>query len=181
MTEAAIPLAEISVRDTSGEAVRIGDLVQQPTILVIPRYYGCLPCRDYLSQVSERLEEVRAAGGAALGVSVGTQQQARWLMEEKGIRFQLLVDPDRHIHDALDLPRKWWVTLNPRGWWNYARAIARGSRQGRVVEPNQIPGLALLDASANAVWVHRGKGLGDYPALDRVLEDLRRRHPESTP
>ena len=179
--EAAIPLAENTVRDTSGEAVRLGDLVQQPTILVIPRYYGCLPCRDYLSQVSKRLEEVRTAGGAALGVSVGTQQQARWLIEEKGIRFPLLVDPDRQIYDALDLPRKWWVTLNPRGWWNYARAIARGSRQGKIVEANQIPGLALLDANANAIWIHRGKGLGDYPALDDVLEDLRNCHPESTP
>ena len=174
------PLAEVTVRDSSGRTVRIGDLVQQPTILVIPRYYGCAPCRDYLSQVSERLEEVRAAGGAALGVSVGTEQQARWLMEEQGIRFPLLVDPDRQIHGALDLPRKWWVTLNPRGWWNYARAIARGSRQGRVVDANQIPGLALLDANANAVWVHRGKGLGDYPALDDVLEDLRHARPGST-
>jgi hypothetical protein len=91
-------------------------------------FIGCLPCRDYLNQVSE-----------------------------------------------------WWVTLNPRGWWNYDRAIGRGSRQGKIVEANQIPGLALLDANANAVWVHRGKGLGDYPALDDVLEDLRNPHPESPP
>jgi hypothetical protein len=126
----------------------------------------------YLRQVSERLDEVEAVGGAALGISVGTQQQASWLMGEKGIRFTLLVDPDRHLNEALDLPRRWWVTLNPRGWWYYARAIARGGRQGRVVAANQLPGLALLDTDANAVWVHRGSGLGDYPALDRVLEKL---------
>ena len=69
------------------------------------------------------------------------------------------------------------MTLNPRGWWNYARAIARGSRQGKIVEPNQIPGLAVLDANANAIWIHRGKGLGDYPALNEVLEDFRKPHP----
>jgi hypothetical protein len=147
---------------------------------VLPRYYGCAPCRDYLSQVSERLDEVGAAGGAALGISVGTQQQASWLMEERGIRFPLLVDPDRNLNAALDLPRRWWVTLNPRGWWLYARAIARGSRQGKVVAPNQLPGLALLDADANAVWVHRGSGLGDYPALDLVLEKLPRPEAGST-
>jgi hypothetical protein len=40
--------------------VRIGDLVQQPTILVIPRYYGCLPCRDYLNPaVDDVLEDLR--------------------------------------------------------------------------------------------------------------------------
>lgn len=170
--DAETPLAGIVVKTATGEEVRLGDLVQQPTILVIPRYYGCLPCRDYLRQVSERLDEVREAGAAALGVSVGTDQQARWLVEEKGIRFPLLVDPDRRVYDALDLPRRWWVSLNPRGWWNYARAIARGSRQGKIVEPNQLPGLALLDASADPVWVHRGRALGDYPSVDRVLGKL---------
>jgi peroxiredoxin len=170
---AGVPLAEIGVRDISGELVRVGDLVQRPTILVIPRYYGCLPCRDYLNQVSQRLDEVSAAGGAALAVSVGAEHQARWLARKKGIRFPLLLDPDRRIYDALDLPRKWWVSLNPQGWWNYARAIARGSRQGKIIEPNQLPGLALLDADANTIWIHRGRGLGDYPPLDHVLDEVR--------
>jgi hypothetical protein len=169
-----IPLAGIDVEDVSGRPVAIGKLVERPTILILPRYYGCAPCRDYLRQVSERLDEVEAAGGAALGVSVGTSQQARWLMEERGIRVPLMVDPPRRLNEALDLPRKWWVTLNPRGWWKYARALGRGSRQGKIVSPNQLPGLALLDAQADAVWVHRGKGVGDYPPLDQALEDLRR-------
>ncbi len=166
-------LADIHVQTAEEDDVRVGELVDRPTILVIPRYYGCLPCRDYLRQVSERIDDVDAAGGAALGLSVGTAQQARWLIEKKGTRFPLLVDPERRVYDALDLPRKWWVTLNPRGWVNYARAIARGNRQGKIVEPNQLPGLALLDADANAVSIHRGRALGDYPELDQVLTELR--------
>lgn len=167
-------LAGIGVRTVDDGPVLLGEIVERPTILLIPRYYGCLPCRDYLRRVSDRLDEVRAAGGAALGVSVGAPHQARWLVEERGIRFPLLVDPDRHVYEALDLPRRWWVGLNPRGWWNYGRALARGNRQGRIIEPNQLPGLALLDADANAVWIHRGRALGDYPELDRVLDELRR-------
>lgn len=173
MAEAKPPLADIHVRTVTEDEIRLGDLVSRPTILVIPRYYGCLPCRDYLAQVSNRLDEVEQAGGAALGVSVGADHQARWLAEEKGIQFPLLVDPERRVYDALDLPRKWWISLNPRGWWNYARAIARGSRQGKIIEPNQLPGLALLNSQADAVWVHRGKALGDYPKLDQVIARLR--------
>lgn len=173
-------LAGIHVQSAEGEQIRLGDLVDRPTILVIPRYYGCLPCRDYLSQVSGRLDELEGAGVAALGVSVGAAHQARWLVEERGIRFPLLVDPERRVYDALDLPRKWWVTLNPRGWWNYARAIARGNRQGAIIEPNQLPGLAVLDAEANAVWVHRGRALGDYPPLDRVLAEVEARFSSTT-
>lgn len=173
MVESA-SLAEIGVRTVEGEEVRLGDLVERPTIMAIPRYYGCLPCRDYLRQLSERHDDVEAAGGSALGLSVGADYQARWLSEKYGIRFPLLVDPERHVYDALDLPRKWWVSLNPRGWWNYARAIARGNRQGKIIEPNQLPGVALLDANANAVWIHRGRALGDYPSVDRVLAELQK-------
>lgn len=174
MAVATRALADIHVQAAEGDPIRLGDLIDRPTVLVIPRYYGCLPCRDYLRQVSERLGELEDTGAAALGVSVGTSQQAHWLSEKRGIRFPLLVDPERRVYEALELPRKWWVSLNPRGWWNYARAIARGNRQGRIVEPNQLPGLALLDAEANATWIHRGRALGDYPPLDHVLAELRR-------
>lgn len=42
-------LAEIEVLYPDGTAVRIGDLVDRPTILVIPRYYGCLPGCNFIS------------------------------------------------------------------------------------------------------------------------------------
>lgn len=167
-------LADIVLRRVDGSEIRLGEIVDRPAIVAIPRYYGCLPCRDYLRQLSERLGEVEAAGGKALGVSVGAEHQARWLMEERGIRFPLLLDPDRRLYDAIDLPRRWWVSFNPRGWWNYARALARGGRQGRIIEPNQLPGLVLLDRDAQPAWIYRGRALGDYPKLDRVLQELRR-------
>lgn len=90
-----VALADVTVASMDGVPVRLGDVVDRPTVLVVPRYYGCLPCRGYLRIVSERLEDLEAAGGAALGVSVGAAFQARWLVEEKGVRFPLLVDPDR--------------------------------------------------------------------------------------
>ena len=93
---ALISLADITLRTTAGELVRLGQLVERPTILVIPRYYGCLPCRDYLLRLSERLDQVEARGGAA----VGADHQARWLMEEKGVRFPLLAIPT-----AASIPR----------------------------------------------------------------------------
>lgn len=87
-------LADITVQSVEGEAVRLGDVVDRPTVLVIPRYYGCL------RRLSERLDDVHAAGAAALGVSVGADYQARWLMAEQGVRFPLLVDPGRRVYAA---------------------------------------------------------------------------------
>ncbi len=165
-------LAEIEVLTPEGTPVRIGELVDRPTILVIPRYYGCLPCRDYLRQVAERYDEVEAIGAGAIGLSVGADFQAAWLIEHYGIPFPLLVDPERKVYDAIELRRKLSVVLNPRGWVKYASAISRGNRQGRIIDPLQLPGLALLDETARPITVHRGKALGDYPALDSVLGEL---------
>ncbi len=84
----------------------------------------------------------------------------------------MLVDPERCLNDAVDLPRKWWISLKPKGWWNYLKAIFKGNRQGRIIEPNQLPGLAVLDAHATAVRIYRGSALGDYPPFDHVMEEL---------
>jgi hypothetical protein len=169
-----VALADIEVQTAAGDPVRLGDAVDRPTILVIPRYYGCLPCRGYLGDVSKRLDEVTAIGGAALSVSRGADFQARWLAEKKHIRFPLLVDPERRVYEALELPRRWWVILNPKGLWNYLKALLRGNRQGLIIEPIQPPGLAVLDATATAVRIHRGSALGDYPPFNQVLEELLR-------
>lgn len=169
-----IPLYDVEVRTAEGEPVRLRDLVDRPTLLVVPRYYGCLPCRGYLKELSGRLGQLEAMGAGALAVSSGADFQARWLMDDQGVAFPLLVDPERRVHTALALPRKWWVALNPKGWWNYARALLRGNRQGRIIDPLQIPGLALLDSDATARRVHRGRALGDYPPLDVVLDELAR-------
>lgn len=165
-------LAEIEVLAPDGTPVRIGELVDRPTILIIPRYYGCLPCRDYLRQAAQRYGEIEAIGARAVGLSVGADFQAAWLIEQYGIPFPLLVDPERKVYDALDLPRKLSVVLNPRGWAKYASAIARGNRQGKIIDPLQLPGLALLDETARPITVHRGRALGDYPPLDSVLREL---------
>jgi hypothetical protein len=34
--------------------------------------------------------------------------------------------------------------------------------------------LAVLDADASAIWVYRGRALGDYPPIERVLAELDR-------
>ena len=125
--------------------------------------------------MADRYDEVEAIGAGAIGLSVGADFQAAWLIEHYGIPFPLLVDPERKVYDAIGLGRKASVVLNPRGWAKYASAISRGNRQGKVIDPFQLPGLALLDETARPIEVHRGKALGDYPPLDSVLRELSNR------
>ena len=118
--------------------------------------------------------DIEAMGARALAVSVGHAYQARALMDA-GSPFPLLVDPDREVVRALGIRRSVGGVLGPRAWWNYLRAIARGSRQGMIPASGviQMPGLAILDARAQPVFVHKGRRLGDYPSLPQILERLR--------
>lgn len=107
-----------------------------------------------------------------LAVASGAAYQARKL-EEGGIWFPLLVDPAKSVAGALGIRRIGLGWLDPTGWWTYVRALFRGARQGRITDPLQAPGVALIDADGTARFVHRGTTLGDYPSLRTVLDRLR--------
>lgn len=66
------------------------------------------------------------------------------------------------------------MSLNPRGGGTVSGPSLGATVRGRVIEPNQLPGLALLDANATAVRLHPGSALGDYPPVVEVVEELRR-------
>lgn len=114
-------------------------------------------------------------GGSALAVGPAADYQARAL-EDGGVPFACLLDPQRKLYREFGLGRmtlRNW--LDPQAWRRYVRAMFRGGRQGMITTGvNQRPGLAIVDASGDVHFVHRGTGLGDYPPLSEVVGELRR-------
>ena len=149
----------------------LGDAVRRPTIIPIVRYYGCMPCRDFLLALDQLADEADQAGIGIVGVGRAADYQARHLMET-GIDYDLLLDPEQRLYRALDLRRfPWWKMLDPRTWRNYLRA-ARRARQGRITNhPLQSPGVVVLDEDLRILYLHRGATIGDYPPPTQVLEE----------
>jgi hypothetical protein len=131
-----------------------------------------MPCRDYLSQVRRAREEITGMVAATVAVASGTETDARALMAG-GTWFPCLLDPERQVYRALGITRIALGWFDPLGWWSYVSALFRGVGQGRVTNPFQAPGVAILDARAVARWTWRGQTLGDYPPLREALERLR--------
>jgi len=124
--------------------------------------------------VRQAYPEIEAVGGRALAVSVGHGFQAEALIAA-GMPFPLLIDREKRVAHALGVRASALGVLNPRGWWNYLRALLHGHRQGRIPAggATQMPGLAILDSDGAPVFVHRGWALGDYPPLPSVIRRLR--------
>jgi len=87
------------------------------------------------------------------------------------VGYELLLDPDQRLYEALSLRRfPWWRMLDPRTWRNYVRSLRR-ARQGRITNhPLQSPGVVVLDGDLRVLYLHRGATIGDYPPAAEVLD-----------
>ena len=155
--------------DATGGRVALDDLLDGPTVIPLVRYYGCMPCRDFLVQLEEVRPVLAAAGVGLVGVGGAADYQARHLMEH-GVRFPLLLDPGHELYESLGVRRiHWWKLLSPATCWKYVRA-ARRARQGRITaHPLQAPGFVVLDRDRRVLFLHRGETLGDYPPVSDVV------------
>ncbi len=111
-----------------------------------------------------------------IGVAAREASQAQKLMDA-GMPYPLLLDPDNQVRQAIGSADRMSAlrVLHPRGALAYLRSM--GSRRFFHItasEATQRPGLVVLDAQLNPTWTHVGKSVGDYPALDVALTELRR-------
>ncbi len=90
--------------------------------------------------------------------------------------FPLYLDDRQQVSEILDLRRPKlleWV-MNVRAWLRYLRALLRHRRQYRITGHfSNVPAVAILDRRGSIDYLHRGRSIGDYPAMTTVLDRLR--------
>ncbi len=163
---------QIVCRD-DGSEVKLSEVIAGPTILPIVRYYGCMPCRDFLFGLENARSDLGADSLRIVGLGKAADYQAKYLMQN-GIGYELLLDPEENLYQALQLRRfGWWMILDPRMWWRYLRSL-RSSRQGKITNhPLQSPGVVILGEDLTVIYLHRGESIGDYPPVDDVIRAAR--------
>lgn len=161
----------VTLHDPDGRPVAFGELVAEPLVVILVRYFGCLPCQAYLQDVADARERFPAqARVVAIGGSA--DYQARWLRDTQGIDMPLLLDPEQHIRTIAelgDLTRR--QLLSPQGAANYVRAMRRGLRPQKITKDTvRSPGVAVFDPDLQVTWTYEGRRLGDYPSVDEVVQ-----------
>jgi peroxiredoxin len=163
--------ADIALTVAGGSPVKFGDFKADPLIVVLVRYFGCLPCQNYLRDLDVQLDRFDA-GARVVAVGGSTDRQAQWLQENKGVTMPLVIDPDQQIRSLVDLGNLTPLQLAKTGGWaNYARAMGNGFRpQIPTKHAQSAPGIAIFDSNFETLWVHRGEMMGDYPPIDELVD-----------
>ena len=94
--------SDITLHDPDGVPVELTSLAADPLVVVLVRYYGCLPCQAYLRDVDAARDRF-ADGARVIAVGGSADFQARWLRDDMGIGLPLLLDPDQHVRALRDL------------------------------------------------------------------------------
>jgi len=171
-----VPL-DLRLADPEGGPVRLGDaLAADLTVVQLVRYFGCLPCQEWLVELDRSLPSLdagpRTVGGMAIGGSA--DYQAQWLRDERGVALPLLLDPEHQVRDVVGAAKPLgWRMMNPKGAAAYARSLRHGYRpQGITRDTVRSPGVLVLDRDGCVRWTHVGTRIGDYPPLDTVRAAL---------
>lgn len=128
-----------------------------------------------LAQLAAVHQSIEAQGGAVIGIAPAAPDQAADLMATD-IPFSLFIDADQQVSRRIGVGKQSMAgfLFNISAWWRYVKAFVSGNWQRRITgHYSNLPGIAVVDSSGEVTYAHRGTGLGDYPPLDVVLDELR--------
>lgn len=173
MTDTPAPheIAAIDLADPDGSPVTLGDHAADPLVVILVRYFGCLPCQQFLTDVDGSIGAF-PEGSDVIAVGGSSAHQARWLRDKKDVRIPLLLDPDQRVRAVAGLGELTAQQLSSaRGWRSYGRALRSGFRpQIPTTDALKAPGIIMFDAGFSTSWIYAGERMGDYPPVAELIE-----------
>lgn len=164
-----------------GEAVRLGTMWSaRPVVLALMRHFGCVFCKEQVSELREIVPPIHQAGAELVIVGSGSPSMAGFFAEDYQVVTPVLTDPTREVYRVLETrrpPRAGF--LDPRVFLHGARAVMlRGHRQqlsnADLGDSTQLGGVFIVRPGGEVAWAHRSAYAGDHPSNDEVLAALRR-------
>jgi hypothetical protein len=175
MSSQTVPL-DLSLINPDGSPARLGDHLEQPlTVVQLVRYFGCLPCQEWLVDLDGARDRLAEWGAAAIAVGGSADYQATYLQAERGVAMPLLLDPEQSFRNYVEGASRpmGWRLANPKGAAAYVGSLTKGFKPQKITRDTvRSPGVVILDRSGAVVWSYIGTRIGDYPPIEELLVRL---------
>ena len=146
------------------------------TAVIFVRHFGCIFCRERIDELSQYLPRIKASGGHAVIIGVGSAAMAAGFADAFKTPIPIYSDPDRNAYRLAGMTRNFGISLKTigRAWTNYKKGRRQGAVQG---DPWQQGGLMVIrkDGVVLNHQVDREAGsVLDWSAMMTAIRDLRR-------
>lgn len=166
-SEPSVDLAQ--VRTNEGRSLEETSR-DRPALVVFLRHAGCTFCREALSDVAARREELERRGTTIVLVHMSDDSSARDFFRGYGLDdLPRISDPDRSLYRAFGLSRGRLVQLfGPYVWYRGLIAAIAGHGLGALAGDGfQMPG-AFLVHRGRIVRAFRHQSAADRPDYDAI-------------
>jgi hypothetical protein len=153
----------------------LGDqLSEEPTLLVFLRHFGCMFCRETVSDLRKAAEE-NADFPNVLFFSQASATEGRAFMRRYWPSARVIADPQLELYDLFGIPRAGFLeAIGPR----VLKARSRARQKGFTNGPNsgdiwRMPGIFAVQRE-RIVWTHQAEHAADHPDFGRIPELIER-------
>ena len=151
------------------------------TVFWVLRYIGCTMCRYDVHVISQRYDEIKAAGGQVYVVMQSEPEVVRHDLEGYSTPFHIICDPDMAIYKALEIePAKTKEERAPKTEEQIEKLAkkreavkASGFTHGKYEgDENQLPAMFIVEPDGTVSYAHYAENMIDMPTVDEVVELL---------
>lgn len=172
MSNTNLNLALAQMKSISGESIKEMSL-KQPVLLVFLRHFGCTFCREALSDLAERREEIDGYGGKLVLVHMSDKETAEQYFAKYDIgEVEHVSDAECRYYEAFGLTKG--TARQLFGLHSWIRGFQAGVIDGHGVGTKQLgdgfqmPGVFVLsDGQVRMKFIH--KLAGDRPKYVDLL------------
>jgi len=131
-------------------------------------------CREHVVQVHHHKEQFDELDTRVFVVGFEPERRARDWLAREDLAFSFLLDEEREVYKAYQLPRSFWRSWHPKNLWSYAKAVSRGEKLPRIqADPNQMGGDFVIDKRGIIQLAYYSKDATDRPSVEQLLSVLR--------
>jgi peroxiredoxin len=169
---------QLKLTGISEESIALPDPSGRLTHVQFRRFAGCPICNLHLRSITERLDEISAAGVREVVVFHSTPAELR--KYEDGLPFPVIGDPEKELYrrfgveasaKAILKPGAWRAL--PAGWWHAAQTAITKRRALLPANPTNgnlgLPADILIEADGRVAAVKYGEHAYDQWSVDELL------------
>ena len=168
---------DVVLYSPDGSRVSTSDLWgERPVVLNFFRHFGCIHCKDLLSQLRQENPRVVEAGARVVGVFQGPPDNVGGYCRERDVPFDCLSDTDGVGYRAFGLEQagvRTWLSPGTvvKGIKLYRHGLTTGlPHPGQDVR--QMPGTFVISKGGRVRFAHYNRDPADNPSVEVVLGAL---------